>query len=98
MVITIMFIFLYILKPTIFLHLFKILFQVSAMSLPDNNNASFPNFSSYFYFKCFAYYEKICCLVFASGKSNITDVSVLEISAGSKSDFLFVAQINKTSF
>jgi len=77
-------------------HLLSASLQISLMSLPERLTASSPRLSSSVLSSCLAYRLKISERVVASGSSNLIVISVLEISAGSRSFFLFVAQITKT--
>lgn len=78
-------------------HLRSASLQMSAMSRPERWTVSSPNWSNSYLDSYFAYRLKISARVGASGSSNRMVMSVLEISAGSRSFFLFVAQITKTS-
>ena len=70
---------------------------MSDMFLPDIPVLFLDNTSLSSSFKCFAYLLKMAALDFSSGSSNVTDRSILDSMAMSRSDFLFVAQINSTS-
>ena len=67
------------------------------MSLPDKYSERVPNSSSCSFESYFAYHWNIKAQVFESGSSNLTVKSSLEIKAGSRSFFQFVAQTTNTS-
>lgn len=78
-------------------HFLSASLQIPQISRPDKLTDYSPSLSRSSYVSCLAYLLKISDLVFASGKSNLIVISVLETNAGSKSIFLFVAHITRTS-
>ena len=67
------------------------------MFLPDNPSLRSANFSKSLCASCLAYLLNMALLDNLSGSSNLTLKSILLSIAGSKSCFLLVAHINKTS-
>jgi len=78
-------------------HLRSASFAMSAISRPDRNTESSPSFARSSFDSYLAYRPNISALVLESGSSNLIEISVREISAGSKSFFLLVAQMTSTS-
>jgi hypothetical protein len=70
---------------------------MSSISRPDKFTVLSPNFLCSASVSYFEYLANISALVAASGNSNLIEMSTLEMSAGSKSFFLLVAQIRRTS-
>lgn len=71
--------------------------HTSLMFLPENPSVSSAKKDKSSSLRCFAYREKIAALECLSGKENLMLRSILLSIAASKSCFLLVAQMSKTS-
>lgn len=78
-------------------HLLSACLHTSLMFLPENPSVYSAKKLKSSSFRCLAYLLKIAALECLSGKANLMLRSILDNIAASRSCFLFVAQISKTS-